>query len=332
MTRIINHGRAIVLALLAVSLVGCPTGTDDDDTNDDDDAGQETPLPPPEDVVLNGSCDLADKYGRFAVEETVDYTTVHGQVADGVVPVTVLRNIQEEGGCRLLRRENPFCDPTCLPGFTCDYDGECIDFPAEQDLGTAYVRGLVEDVAMEPVQPGFNYFVVGLPQRAIVAGETIQLRTTGGRWDGFELWGVGVESFSLPDGLLLTIAEATPLELEWPAPAADARSEVEFRLNIDEHGTSPVTLICSFPDTGSASVPATMIDGLRGVGVTGWPSGSLTRQTVDKIDLSGGEGCVEFVVAVPRPVAITVSGFIPCNRMNPCPKGMVCNEEIELCQ
>ncbi len=325
--------RIRLLLPLLVALTACPTGNGDDDTAaDDDDAGQETPLPPAEDLELDGECDLAVKYGSFAVEETVSYTTVQGQVADGVVPVTILRNVQEEGGCRLMKRENPFCDPPCGPGFTCDYDGECLPFPEPQDLGSAHVRGLVENVSMDPVQPGFNYFAVGLPRQSMRTGETVQLRTTGGVFDGFELWGVGTAPFSLPEELLWTIAESTALELEWDAAPEGSRSEMAFRLNIDQHGTSPATLMCAFPDTGSATVPGTMIDGLRGAGVTGWPTGSLIRRTVDSVTLSDGVGCVEFSVSAPRVVNVTVSGYIPCNAMNPCPDGLECNMAIELCE
>jgi len=325
---------AAAVAVGLTATIGCPPGTDDDDTaaDDDDATGEETPLPPPDDVELDGDCDLAVKYGAFGVDETVDYTTVQGQVSNGVVPVTVLRNIQEEGDCRLMKRENPFCDPPCGPGLTCDYDGECITFPEPQDLGDVIVRGLVERIAMEPRQPGYNYFAVGLPEEAILPGETIQLRSTGGTWDAFEAWGIGVESLVMPEDLLWTIAEATSLDIEWPAPSAGARSHVQFRLNIDQHGTSPATLICDFPDTGSATVPATMIDGLRAAGVTGWPAGSVTRRTADHTVLSDGEGCVEFAVSSPRNVNVTVSGYIPCNDANPCPEGLECNEAIELCE
>jgi len=333
MTHAWKYLAAALLAVGWLTTAGCPTGADDDDTavGDDDDAtGEETPLPAPADVEFDGACDLANKYGRFGVDETADYTSVQGQISDGVVPVTVLRNIQEEGGCRLLKRENPFCDPPCGPGFTCDYDGECIDFPEPQDLGIVIVRGLTERVEMEPRQPGWNYFAV--PEDGMIPGETVQLRATGGRWDGFEAWGVGVESMVLPEDLLWTIAEATDVELEWPAAAAGARSEVQFKLNIDQHGTSPATLFCDFPDTGSATVPGSMIDGLRAAGVTGWPAGSLSRRTVDSETLSDGVGCVEFEIASARNVMVTVSGYIPCNSANPCPDGLECNEAIELCE
>lgn len=321
-----------LLAATLVAVVGCPTNSDDDDDDvvDDDDAGDETPLPAAEDVVLDGACDLAVKYGRFGVDETEQYTSVQGQVSAGVVPVTVLQNIQEEGGCRLMKRENPFCDPPCGPGFTCDYDGECIVFPEPQDLGDVIVRGLTERIKMEPRQPGFNYFAV--PEDGMVAGQTVQLRSTGGAWDEFEAWGVGVETMVLPEELIWVIVEATSLDIEWPPGTAGARSEIHFQLNIDQHGTSPATLICDFPDTGSATVPAAMIDGLRGAGVTGWPAASLSRRTVDNVTLSDGTGCVEFTIASPRNVDVTVSGYIPCNQQNPCPDGLTCNQAIELCE
>ncbi len=334
---------AIWLVLLFALGLGCPgSGTDDDDdiANDDDATGDDdddstgddddSTLPPAEDVVLDGTCPQETAWGRFFVDAQPEYSAIQGQVSDGVVPSSVLELVEASNGCQLLRRNNPFCDPPCQPGETCDFDGECVPYPETQSLGTVTIDGLTADVTVDPVQPGNNYFAVGLPLQITTPGETIRLRTTGGAWDSIELWGVGLEDLVLPQGIEWAVDEGEPLEVVWPAASEGARSEVYFSLNIDQHGVSPSTLFCVFPDTGSATVPSSVISGLFDVGVSGFPFGSLTRRTTDSAPI--GDGCIDFVVGMPRSVSVDVVGYIPCDLMNPCPEPLSCNLEIGLCE
>ncbi|MCO4770915.1 MAG: hypothetical protein KDA24_12855 [Deltaproteobacteria bacterium] len=345
--------RALLL-LLALGLIGCPPGgtddddasndddvTDDDDaTGDDDDAvddddvadDDDSTMPDAADVQLDGFCPSDRAWGKFQVESLPEYSAVQGQVSEGVVPNSILEVVIDSGGCLLLRRDNPFCDPACEPGFTCDFDGTCIPYPETQNLGTVSIDGLTAPVDMDPVQPGNNYFAVGLPLQITNPNETVRLRTEGGAFDPITLWGVGLEDLVLPEELQWSVDEGQPLDLTWPAAAPGARSQMLFSLNIDQHGVSPATLFCEFPDTGSATVPAEVISGLFGVGVSGFPFGALTRRTVDsEVVGDNGEGCVEFAISSPRSVDVDVVGYIPCDLMTPCPDGLECNLEIGLC-
>ena len=329
----------LLLAVLTASLLLTACPSDDDDASDDDDsavddddsvADDDDSMPDPEDVVLQGECPLAERFGRFAVEALPNYTAVQGQVLDGVVPITVLEEVGAEGGCTLMRRNLLVCEPPCDPGFACDFDGECITYPVGQDLGTVDVEGLVEPVSMEPAQPGYNYFFTSLPHPAILPGETVRLRSSGGLWDGFDVFGVGIEPLDLPEDALWSVEQGSPFDVTWPAAADGVRSHVYLTLNIDLHGISPARVFCEFPDTGAAQVPASIVDGLVGSGVSGFPQGTLTRRTADRADV--GEGCVDFVVGSPRTVEVDVVGFIPCNPQTPCPDGMECNLALEICE
>ena len=322
--------KLFLLSLLSL-LLACPAddddaGDDDDSVADDDDSG----LPDPEDVVLDGECPYPERFGRFAVEALPGYTAVQGQVTDGVVPVTVLEEVLDEGGCRLMRRNLLICEPVCEPGFTCDVDGDCIPYPVGQDAGTVDVVGLVDDVSMDPVEPGFNYFFTALPEEAILPGETVRLRASGATVDPFELWGVGVETLALPDDAVWELEEGQPLQVTWPAATEGARSHLYLTLNIDLHGISPARVFCEFPDTGTAEIPPAVVDGLVGSGVSGFPQGTLTRRTIDRADVAGG--CVDFAVSSPRVVEVDVVGFIPCNPQTPCPDDMECNLALEICE
>jgi hypothetical protein len=101
-------------------------------------------------------------------------------------------------------------------------------------------------------------------------------------------------------------------------------------LNIDLHGLTPLVLNCEVPDMGSATIAASLIDGLIGAGVTGFPEGRVTRRTADS--QRGPEGCLDFLVTSGRKIALEVTGFIPCNSQADCPEGQTCNVAIQQCR
>ena len=117
--------------------------TDTDADTDTDTGTFEVPDPvgDPATVPLAGECPLASRYGNFEVDVYEDYSLVSGSVADGVNPVTVLELLDEEGDCKLLRRNNPFCDPPCGAGDVCDFDGSCIPFPLQPGPRPRHGRG-----------------------------------------------------------------------------------------------------------------------------------------------------------------------------------------------
>ena len=108
------------------------------------------------------------------------------------------------------------------------------------------------------------------------------------------------------------------------------RSHVSLRLSIDQHGTTPVSLVCEFEDDGEASVPADLIAELIQYGVTGFPNADLIRETADKADM--GPGCVDFKLQSVATPVIRVEGFTFCTNNNMCPTGQTCNTLLEVCQ
>ncbi len=286
------------------------------------------PTGDPATVELAGTCPMDVDYGGFAVEAYDTYSLVSGSVLDGVVPTTVLTELLTEGGCSLLRRENPFCDPACDPGETCDLDGTCVPYPEAADLGTVTVRGLLAEVVMEPVVPGYTYFATDLPHPAWEDGALIQLDTSGGDFEPVRLHGVGFPLLEMP-ATTWTVEEGHPLSLSWTAAPEGSRSEITFELNVDQHGITPVTLSCVFPDTGAAEIPADLVDELLAQGISGYPSATLARRTADRADL--GDGCIDLQVRSPRSASVEVAGVTPCNEDRDCPPGQSCDLEMQIC-
>lgn len=277
-------------------------------------------------VVLHGACPLDNRVGGFVLLREESYTTFSGSVSDGVVPASVLENIGEDGDCVLLRRNNPFCDPTCGPGTTCDFDGNCIDYPANHDVGTVDVTGLLQAVSVMPLMPTYDYFDTDLPHPAWDPLSQIQLSAAGGDYEAFELAGVGVEMI-VPDPTPLELDPMAPLDVVWTAE--DGPQQVRIELTIDLHGATPSKLVCTVPDTGMTTIPQGLIEQFVGLGVTGFPNVTYYRETVDSIEIE--PGCVELGVRSYDQQPLTVVGHTPCTSDDECPDGQTCDIPNETC-
>lgn len=272
---------------------------------------------------LGGVCDEASRWGGFSVEADESYALVTGIVRDGVIPADVLDKVTTSGECTLWRRSNPYCNPGCESDQTCDDDGECVPFPLGQDLGTVTLRGLLEPVAMDPVEPDQSYFDTSIPNPPWQEGAVVAL-TAG----ALVLEGVGLSGFT-PNETAWTLTSDAPLAVTWSVPSAGSLSTVHLELTIDQHGSTPLMLTCEFVDDGSGEVPADLVGQMVTSGVTGYPNGRLGRRTADHAPWGGG--CVDLVLTQPRAIDVTVSGFYPCTTDDQCPDGLTCDEEQEVC-
>jgi hypothetical protein len=306
------------------------------DTPADTDSGTDTPEPQdtdtgdPPPLLLDGACPLAERVGGFVVDSTSDYAFVDGSVSDGVLPVSVLTPMEAEGDCTILRRENPFCDPGCGPSETCDLSGTCVPYPVTQDVGVVVVDGLSEPVSMSPRAPGFAYFNTSIDNPPWTPGNRVRLRAEGGPdRPAFALDAVAPDALDLGPSLW-TVVQGEPLVVTWTPSAGP--TEVFLRLRIDQHGTTPSTLECHFPDApGRGEVPSSLLGSLVSLGLTGFPAGELIRRTVDRATVEPG-ACVEFVAASSRVPDIVIEGYTPCRADAQCPPGQTCNEVLERCE
>lgn len=308
------------------------TGADDsgqdsgDDSGGDDSGGELDPAT----VPLDGYCAYDDHYGNFTVESDGEHPYVTGSVSNGVVPATVLTELESEGDCTLWRKEYLFCDPSCEPGYTCDFDGTCVPYPEGQDLGTVTVDGLVDEVSMEPLSPGYSYYDTSLSNPPWTPGEVVVLRSTGGVYDPIELFGVTPDTLVMDD-LEWQLTEGAPVQIAWTPPTSNSRAKVRVTMNIDQHGTTPVSAVCWFADDGTGEVPASVIDGLIGYGVTGFPRATATRVSSDT-GAVGEEGCVDLWLTTSVEPTIAVTGYTPCYTSEDCPEGQECNIPLQICE
>jgi hypothetical protein len=279
--------------------------------------------------TLRGECDLATRVGRFSVEGQSDFGVVQGAVFEGVVPTAIPRLVSEAGPCRLLERRNLVCTPACVGSATCGEDGVCIPYPRQISVGNVTISGLTQPTSLSPQNPGNGYFAPGADNPPFAVGSEITLTAAGdsGR-PGFELKGFGSPPLGTKPSWL--IERGKGLNVLWQNGDSGARTRVTVELSVDQHGLSPLTLACEFEDTGTASVPATMIDGLLDSGVSGFPNGRIFRRTADRVLLD--HGCVDLLVGSPLAADVSVAGVVPCRKAEDCPTGQTCNVMQERCE
>jgi hypothetical protein len=279
------------------------------------------------DVELAGNCALDVHVGGFIAAYEASYSAFSGSVSDGVVPLNVLEQVGEDGSCVLMRRNNPFCDPGCQAGETCDFDGNCLPYPTNHDIGVVTVTGLLQPVMLEPVAPTFSYFDTTLPHPAFEPGALITVRSTGGDYSPLELHGYGVEMV-VPGADELHLDGDMPLDIAWTP--GDPRVTMRLQIAVDQHGTSPLAMICSAPaDEGMLTISGELIGQFLDAGISGFPSADFFFETVDSVDIE--PGCVDFAVRSHEQVVVWIQGHTPCNSTPDCPKGQTCDVMNQTC-
>ena len=141
-----------------VLFLACDKGGDDtngtppDDSTAVDDSGDDsgTEKPP----VLTGACANGTRVGYIEVSHTShDDALVYAQVEDSVLPTSELTLVEEKNGCRMMRKENPFCNPTCESNYTCNLEGVCVPYPRRVNAGTIEVTGTVAELFLRGHEP-----------------------------------------------------------------------------------------------------------------------------------------------------------------------------------
>lgn len=323
--------KATLLFLPSIALVLAPACTDDaGDTGADAETSGEAEGDGDGDggAALAGPCDPDTKVGTFVVQMEPDYTAFSGAVNDSVVDSKVLQLVESDGDCRLVRKENSFCDPMCASDEVCDLSGACVSAPLAQNLGSMTVTGTNPDLAIEPTATNkYN----GIPEHpGFDADASIHLSTAGGDTDPLDLYGGGFEQIT-EQAEAWVIEAGVPVQVDWPAPVVTGpyTPYIRIELNIDQHGSTPMTLICDVDDVGTADISAALVDTLINSGVSGFPSGHVYRRTSDSTQTQWG--CVELNVESHAQALVEIVGHTPCQTDNDCPDGQICDVPNETC-
>ncbi|HKO91391.1 MAG TPA: hypothetical protein VJU61_09575 [Polyangiaceae bacterium] len=278
-------------------------------------------------------CAADQRVGEFTIALAERYTSVDGQVYDGVVPKDVPTLLAEEGGCRLLSSPAPQCNPACLPSSeVCGTDNACLPRPVARDLGTVTVRGLLVPVQMQAngVTKGYsNPATPRLPHPGFAPGADLRIFSSGGDYAPIQLRGWGV---SLLQGVNNPVAvrAGEPVLVTWQAPEAAGPARVHLNLNINHHGSNSEWIECDAADEGSAMIPAGLVDALLARGQSGFPTLTATRRTASSVLIE--PGCVELLVSSEITSDVSLDDFTSCSDASDCAPGQSCRPSELYCE
>ena len=278
-------------------------------------------------------CAAEAQVGRFVIELAPDYTRVGGNVSDGVLPTRVPTEVARDGECRLVEVVPSTCTPACpAAAAICDATQTCVPLPQPRDVGLVGVAGLAVPLTMRPNGVTRAYSNPGqpaLPHPGFAPGADLRLATSGGDYAPFSLRGWGVSALSLGPGPI-EVAAGAPVALSWTPPELVGPARVHIVLNVNHHGSSNASIECDFADTGSAQIPAGLVDALMAKGRSGFPTLTATRRSATSVDIE--PGCAELLVVSEITSSIAVDGIVSCNTSMACPLGQSCLPVERFCQ
>jgi hypothetical protein len=204
-----------------------------------------------------------------------------------------------------------------------------------QDVGTISISGLARAVEMTANATTGNYRPgpPALPHPGFAAGADLRLAASGGDYAPFELRGWGIEALEFTaDPIIVT--EGQPAPITWTPPADAGPARVHAELNINNHGSSTTRIECDFADTGTGTIPASLVDALIARGASGFPTITLVRRTATSTSIT--PGCVQLLVTSRTDpgaaLDVTLSGLISCDDDDSvCPEGQTCKPIERYC-
>jgi hypothetical protein len=278
-------------------------------------------------------CSAESAVGQFVIELAPEFTRVGGKVSDATLPSQIPEELARDGECGLYRAVVSSCQPACRVAFeSCGPDAQCVPLPRAVDLGTITVLGMLVPLEMRANSVTNSYANPArpvLPNPGFLPGADLRIVTGGGDYAPFELRGWGVSALELgPGQSRVDAGRATALT--WRAPSAPGPARLHVELNINQHGSTSAWIACDFPDTGAAEIPAALIDGLMGLGRSGFPTLTATRRTATSADIESG--CVDLLVTSEVAASVEVEGIISCNTSSMCPSGLTCLPVERFCE
>ena len=326
-------------ALATLLVLGCSNGDDpagDASAAHDADVEQDAATPEPD----GGSGGLRDAVGTFSIELLAasdgapGMTAIVGRVYAAKPPSTIQwMRVDEVGDCELFEPLIPFCDPSCGSGTTCLPEGTCAAPPATLDVGTVTVSGLLGDegeaeIAIEPLPPSNSYQPRSTSELAFppfAEGDEVALGASGGDVPAFDLIARGIAPLEVLSPSPITFDAEAATVLSWRAPESGEASRIIVTVDISHHGGRKGELVCTTDDDGELELPSALVQGLIELGVAGFPTVTLTRESRNEPSAQAPGLTLRVFSEVDR--NLEIPGVVSCEQTGQqdiCPDGQTC--------
>jgi hypothetical protein len=271
-------------------------------------------------------------YGYFnvvlnpPVEETATMgnTAFLGKVYDGPNPTPMAWQKKDEADdCQLDTPNAVLCQPACGSTAVCVSTNNCVPFAAVQSAGTLKLKGLgANEISVEPRANNYQLPAgTNLAYPPCTAGAKIELAADGGGHGALSLEAECVAPLEAPASVMLMKGQT--LALRWTA-GTTAGTRLHVLLDISQHGGSKGKIECDTADDGMLDIPPKLVDALLDLGLSGFPTVVLTRESESK-----GSGNVLLNVSAPYRAAIEVPGLTSCADSSQCPAGQACLADLK---
>jgi hypothetical protein len=332
-----------ILTSLVLFTLAC--GSDDEVASD---ASAQDASPHDASDLADSSTDasaLRDAVGTFGIElievvpatdqtdATPATTSIVGRVYERAAPSKIqwLRQA-EEGECQLLKPRAPFCDPACTGGAVCEADDTCTPVPKALDLGTITLSGLNDDSGDHPLEltalaPSNTYQPRGsspFVYPPFEEGAVVQLSTEGGAYEPFELSAPAIAPLELSATSPLPFDPEGTTTIRWAPPADSAASHIIVRVDISHHGGQKGELLCETDDDGELELPAALVQGLVDLGVAGYPTIQVVRESKTTLPQAPG---IALAISSSITLELDIPGITSCSepgQQDVCGEGELC--------
>lgn len=259
-------------------------------------------------------------------------TRVVGVVYDGPKSTTpIMTDSTKEGACTLKVTDNPFCSTDCGEG-TCVAKDTCEATPTRKSVGVVKVSG-VKDAAgaseFELASPGNSYqLATSLPNPPAAEGDAVTLTAAGADFPAFTITGKMVAPLVVTNTSVL-LESGKSFTLTW-TPGTAGVATINVKLDLSHHGGTKGQLICDTTDTGSLTIPAAILKKLIDLGVTGFPSVTVTRANTTSATV--GQGKVDLKIYSDVALVAEMPNLKSCNDDSQCPTGQTCQNPGLFCK
>jgi hypothetical protein len=263
--------------------------------------------------------------------ETPGYTSVVGKIYDGPSPSQIIwEEVTKEGDCKLSTPRVPFCSTPCGGSAACVEDEKCQDYPLAHSAGTVTLTGLLTEtgpieVAMNPVVNTYQPTGLKLLYPPFKEGDAVTVSASGEYYRAFSITGKAIPPLELLNDMI-TLEPDKPVSLSWKAPAQADIATVHVKLDISHHGGTKGMIECDAKDTGALEISAPLIKQLMDLGVAGFPSIILTRESVAGATIA--EGRVDLAIASGLERFVVIPGLTSCTDTADCPDGQTCQSDL----
>ncbi len=257
----------------------------------------------------------------------------------GAPPLIAWRMTAQEGPCKLVVPEIPFCNPACTSGQLCSGDtGRCVSQPIARNAGRVRVRGLSteagpQEISMTAMGALMDYQLptgLRLAYPPFAPDGRVELDAEGGDVGAFSLSTRAIAPLDVPASGTPVVRRSAGYALRWTAPPAGATSVIQAVFDLSLHAGTKGKLECTLPDTGAYDVPASLMDKLLDLGTAGFPKVTITRHSQASTAVASGRVRLSVECEVLR--ELMIEGQTSCTEDAECPSGRTCDLDKLLCK